>query len=122
MTPPSGDTRPPDPLAFAFAPIHKGALGVAVGLVTGSLIVAVTAFHVLVQPVGGPPLELLAQYFYGYTVTWFGALIGFLWGFLTGFVIAFFAAFVRNMTVAIYVFTLRTKAELQRTADFLDHI
>lgn len=121
MTSPSVG-RPPDPLTFAFAPIHKAALGVATGLVTGLLVFAVTAFHVIVQPVGGPPLELLAQYFHGYTVSWAGALLGFSWGFVTGFVIGFFAAFICNTTVALYVFALKTKAELERTADFLDHI
>ncbi|MBA2260859.1 MAG: hypothetical protein H0W18_18380 [Acidobacteria bacterium] len=122
MTTSTGSGRLHDPLAFAFAPIHKGALGVATGLVTGLFIFVVTVLHVIAQPAGGLPLELLGQYFHGYTVTWLGALVGFLWGVVTGFVMGFFGAFVRNTTVAIYVFTLKTKAELQRTADFLDHI
>ena len=122
MTSPGAGGRPHDPLAFAFQPIHKAALGVATGLVSGLLVFAVTVFHVIVQPVGGPPLELLAQYFHGYTVTWAGAFLGFSWGFVTGFVIGFFAAFVRNTTVAVYVFALKSKADLDQTADFLDHI
>lgn len=109
-------------VVFAFAPIHKMALGIATGAVFGLLIFAVTCFHVIGQPPHAPPLALLANYFYGYTITWQGALIGLLWGGVTGFVFGWFAAFVRNLTVALTVFALRTKAELNQTADFLDHI
>ena len=112
----------PDPLAFAFAPIHKAALGVAAGMVFGTLIFIVTAFHVGLHPIGGPNLNLLAQYFYGYDVSWIGAAIGFGWGAVTGFVMGWFGAFVRNLAVSISVFALKTKADLKRTADFLDHI
>jgi hypothetical protein len=31
-------------------------------------------------------------------------------------------AFVRNLVVTVTMFTLRTRAELERTSDFLDHI
>lgn len=109
-------------IAYAFAPIHKLALGVAVGLVTGLLLGAITLFHVALAPVEGPNLGLLAQYFYGYDITPAGAAIGAAWGFGTGFVFGWFMAFVRNLVVSIAVFTLRTKAELEETATFLDHI
>jgi hypothetical protein len=68
------------------------------------------------------PLGLLSQYFYGYSVTWPGALVGCFWGFITGFVAGWFLAFVRNLALTVAVFTLRTKAELAQTSDFLDHI
>jgi hypothetical protein len=55
-------------------------------------------------------------------VTWGGVGVGFAWGLLTGFVIGWFAGFVRNLVLAVSVFALRSKAELQQTADFLDHI
>jgi len=119
---PSADRVATDPLAFAFAPIHKAALGVAAGMVFGALIFIVTAFHVVLRPIGGPNLHLLAQYFYGYDVSWIGAAIGFGWGAVTGFVMGWFGAFVRNLAVSISVFALKTKADLKRTADFLDHI
>jgi hypothetical protein len=109
-------------LPFAFQPVHKRALGMAVGGVFGLVLFAVTAFHVILQPVGAPDLALLSEYFYGYKVTWEGAFIGLFWGFVTGFVMGWFVAFVRNFVIATKVFTLRAKAELKRTADFLDHI
>ena len=113
------------PLAFAFAPIHKLALGVAAGITFGLLMLVVTMVPVLAAGAGGDLemyLGLMNNYFYGYSVTPSGALVGTFWGFVVGFVAGFFAGFVRNLAVTIAVFALRTKAELSQTTDFLDHI
>lgn len=109
-------------LGFAFAPVHKRALGVAIGAVAGLAVFGVTAFAALVRPADPFPLDLLSQYFYGYDVSWTGALIGLFWGFFTGFVFGWFAAFVRNLVIATKVFVLKTRADLAQTKDFLDHI
>jgi hypothetical protein len=93
---------------------------VAVGLVVGLLVSAVTAFQVIAAPTDGPELSLLAQYFYGYSVSWQGAAIGAFWGFMTGFVAGWFMAFVRNFVLALWVIAVRANAEFQNT--FLDHI
>src|SRR5262245_13026585 len=105
------------PVALAFAPVHKRALGIAVGLVSGLGVFSVTAFHLLFRPANALDIGLLAQYFYGYSVTWRGAGVGFLWGFVTGFVSGWFVAFCRNFITAVIVFSLRTKAELAQTKD-----
>jgi len=110
------------PLDYATAPMHKQAFGIAVGLVAGLALFAVTAFHVIVQPANALNIGLLGQYFYGYEVTWRGAVIGFAWGMITGFVAGWFVAFVRNFVITVTMFALRTKAELEHTSDFLDHI
>jgi hypothetical protein len=112
----------PVSLTLAFAPVHKMALGVAVGTVFGLLIFAVTVFHIVLRPSAAPDIGLLAQYFYGYDVSWPGAFIGLFWGFATGFVMGWFVAFVRNFVIATRIFTLKAKADLVRTTDFLDHI
>lgn len=109
-------------LALAFAPIHKFALGVAVGMVGGLLLFVVTLAHVALDPAQGEFLALLGQYFYGYTVSTTGAFIGLFWGGVTGFVAGWFVGFVRNVAITVTVFALRTKAELKQTNDFLDHI
>jgi hypothetical protein len=109
-------------LARVFAPLHKRVFGTVIGLTAGVGVFLVTAFHVVVQPPGGPELELLANYFYGYEVTWRGSLIGAWWGFVAGFAAGFFAAFVRNFAMATWLFFVRTKAHLEETRDFLDHI
>jgi hypothetical protein len=121
-TPPKAKAALPPQLALAFAPVHKRALGVAVGLTVALVIFALTAFHVIGKPEHAPQIALLSQYFYGYEVTWRGALIGAFWGFVAGFVAGWFVAFVRNLVTAIFVFMVRARAELKQTADFLDHI
>ena len=109
-------------VGFAFAPVHKRALGIAIATVAGLGVFAVTAVAVLVHPDDPFPLDLLGQYFYGYHVSWTGAFVGLFWGFFTGFVFGWFAAFVRNLVIAMKAFVLRTKADLAQTRDFLDHI
>jgi hypothetical protein len=123
------DTQPakvkgalPPQLALAFAPVHKRALGIAVGLTVAFVLFGLTAFHVIGDSEHATQIELLSQYFYGYEVTWKGAFIGAFWGFVAGFVAGWFVAFVRNLVTAIFVFMVRAKAELKQTADFLDHI
>jgi hypothetical protein len=112
----------PEVLERAFAPLHKLAMGLSVGLTTGLLVFVATVFHVIVQPVDGPRIGLLSQYFYGYDVTWLGAVVGLWWGFVAGFAGGWFVTFLRNLLQAMWIFTTRTRAELAQSSDFLDHI
>lgn len=116
----SGAEDVPPSLALAFAPLHKRAFGVAIGAAAGLVFFAVTVIEVLRGVDIG--LYLLAEYFYGYSVSWAGAFIGLLWGFVVGFVAGWFIAFCRNLALAISIFISRTRGELHATADFLDHI
>ncbi|MHB1223771.1 MAG: hypothetical protein ACYC2G_06935 [Gemmatimonadaceae bacterium] len=109
-------------LRLAFAPLHKRAFGVAVGLAVGLAIFVVTAARLLAGPEGVTYLSLLSQFLAGYEESWIGALIGLGWGFAVGFVAGWFAAFVRNLVLATYLFLVRTRADLLATRDFLDHI
>jgi hypothetical protein len=125
--PPAGapadrEERLPPELALAFAPVHKRAFGVAVGAASGLVVFAATAVYLLRG--GHEPLNLalLAEYFYGYTVSWRGAFVGLLWGGAVGFVAGWFLAFCRNLAFAVSIWVLRTKSELAQTRDFLDHI
>ena len=105
-----------------FLPLHKWALGVAVGVTLALLVFGITAATLILRPQPALPLELLAQYFAGYRVTWLGALIGAAWGGFTGFFMGWFLAFTRNAVVAISIIYLRSRDELARTRSFLDHI
>jgi hypothetical protein len=109
-------------LVLAFSPLHKRAFGVAVGTAVGLVVFVLTVLALLRPPMRGPHLWLLRQYFYGYRVSLAGAFIGLGWGFLTGFVGGWFVAFCRNLVLAAMVFVARTRAELNQTRDFLDHI
>ena len=109
-------------LELAFAPLHKRAFGVAVGAAAAVFLFVLTVFHIAVQPEEAPNIALLSQYFYGYTVSWPGAVAGALWGFFTGYVAGWFLAFCRNVVLGIMLFIGRTRTELEATRDFLDHI
>lgn len=119
------DTRPESlepELLLAFAPVHKRAFGVALGVAVGLTIALVTIAGLLLDPEGEGHLVLLGQYFAGYAVSWAGAGIGAVWGMFVGFVAGWFVAFARNLAVATWIFVVRTRAEMRATRDFLDHI
>jgi hypothetical protein len=105
-----------------FAPIHKRCLGVAVGSVAALGLFLVTLVHMLRSPDAGYPLELLSQYFVGYSVSFSGAFVGLAWGFLVGFVAGWFLAFARNTVLGAFKLFFRSRAELAQTRGFLDHI
>lgn len=112
----------PATLDLVFAPLHKRAFGTAVGLALGLLLSLLTVLMILRAEQEPFPFGLLDQYFYGYDVTWPGALIALGWGFVVGFVGGWFFAFVRNLALAISLFAIRTRAQLAASRDFLDHI
>ena len=105
-----------------FAPLDKRALGIAVGVACAVLVFAITAIQILVDPRPAIDLNLLSHYFAGYSVSWPGALIGAAWAFAVGFCGGWFTAFTRNLVLALSLFFLRSKAELDASRDFLDHI
>lgn len=112
----------PTVAALAFAPIHKRALGVALGVVGALVVAGVTAFHVFFLEGEPTLLHLLGQFFAGYRPDVSGIFVGAFWGFVTCFVFGWFAAFVRNLAMATFLFVARTREELSQTRDFLDHI
>ena len=109
-------------MLFAFAPLHKRAFGVATGVAGAVVMVLLTVASIVLPGARAFPLGLLGQYFQGYSVTWPGVVIGAAWGFAVAFVAGWFAAFCRNFALAISAFLIRTKAELDSTREFLDHI
>jgi hypothetical protein len=118
----TSESRSADPVKAVFAPVHKRAFGIAIGVAAALLIFGVTALDLLFRPSPHIPLELLSQYFAGYDISWRGALIGAAWAGFVGFVAGWFFAFCRNLILTIVLFVVRSKAELAQTRDFLDHI
>lgn len=123
------DGPTPDEPAFpprarlAFAPLHKRAFGLAVGAATAVAIAGATLIYLWRGHLNeGPGIWLLQNYLAGYRVSLPGALIGGAWGLFIGFVAGWFFAFCRNLALAFSVFTLRIRAELNQSRDFLDHI
>ena len=107
----------------SFARMDKPAMGIALGTVSGLLFFVATLWLVVKGgEVVGPNLQLLSQYFFGYTVSVKGAFIAFFYGFFWGFLFGWFFAYLRNLLVALYLFRVRKKAERLRLRDFVDHI
>ena len=113
----------PRSAALLFIPIDKRAFGTAIGVASAALVAAVTIAVIA----GGDAdmkkgLALLSHYFSDYSVSFTGAVVGALWAFAAGFVVGWLIAFTRNLSLAVSLFLLRSRAELGETSDFLDHI
>ena len=108
-------------LPAVFARMDPLGLATAVGSVCGLLIFFATLW-LAIQ--GGPAsvyLKLLNQFFFGYTVTVKGAIIGLAYGFSWGFLVGWLIAYLRNFAIAFYIYRIRRKVELLTFRDFLDH-
>jgi len=81
--------------------------GVVTGLVFGLVVFVATNWLVLKggpigpdgQPVVGPHLGLLGQYFIGYRVSFWGSIIGFAYGVAVGFVGGYLVSTIYNWIV-----------------------
>lgn len=111
----------PESTALLFEPLDKRAFGAAVGIASALLVGGATAL-VMVQADTWQGLGLLSNYFADYTVSWPGVFVGAAWAFGVGFVLGWLMAFTRNFTLAVSLFMLRSRVELDETSDFLDHI
>jgi hypothetical protein len=83
--------------------------GIVAGLVAGLGLFIATNWLILKggpvgpegEPVIGPHLWLLNNYFPGYSVTFVGSLVGLAYGFAVGFAVGFLVATVYNWIVAL---------------------
>jgi hypothetical protein len=110
-------------LARTFARMDKLAFATAVGSVSGLLLFLATVWLVIKGGhVVGPNLRLLSQYFAGYTVSVKGAFIAFSYSFVWGFLFGWLLAYLRNLSLALYIYGVKRKAELLSLKDFFDHL
>ena len=108
-------------LVQAFAKLDRTALGVALGTLCGLAVFVATNFLLLKGGENvGQNLQLLSQYFIGYSVTFAGSLIGFAYGFIFGFILGWATAFLRNLLLAIYLHIVRLKANMSSVQEFID--
>lgn len=108
-------------LPSVFPRMDKLGIATAVGLVCGFLIFLATIWLVIKGGTAGLYLQLLNQYFFGYSVTVKGALIGMAYGFSWGFLLGWLFAYLRNFFMAYYIYRIKRTAELLTFRDFLDH-
>lgn len=85
MTP---QPRQNDEVSHTLMRIKAAALALVCGLIGGVGLFAMTVWLVIKDgPQAGQHLELLSNYFVGYSVTWPGAFVGLLYGAMTGWVV-----------------------------------
>jgi protoporphyrinogen oxidase len=107
----------------SFARMEKTAMGIALGTVSGLLFFVATLWLVVKGgEVVGPNLQLLSQYFFGYTVSVKGAFVALFYGFLWGFLFGWLFAYLRNLMLALYIIRVKKKAERLSLMDFVDHL
>ncbi len=110
-------------LIRAFARMDKLAIATAVGSVSGLLFFLSTIWLVIKGgDVVGPTLELLSQYFVGYTVTVSGAFMSFGYAFVWGFLFGWLFAYLRNLLLAFYIYHIKKKTEILSLLDFFDNL
>jgi protoporphyrinogen oxidase len=104
-----------------FPKLDAPALGLSLGLMTGVLLAVITLFA---WQQGDPgvvtAVELINQFYPGYTVTLLGAVIGFLYAFVTGYLVGWFFAFLRNVTTAFYLSLLYRSTEKNLRQQFFE--
>jgi hypothetical protein len=82
--------------------LKAGILGLVFGLIFGIGLFSMTAILLVEEgPNTGYHLNLLGNYFIGYTVTWKGAFVGFLWAFGLGMMIGWSIGVIYNSVVTL---------------------
>ena len=117
------DTRSPSDqlLVQTFARLDRMALGVALGAACGLAIFFATNFLILKGGENvGQNLQLLSQYFFGYSVTLTGSIIGLAYGLIAGFVLGWSLAFTRNLFMSVYLHIIRLRTSMSSVHEFMD--
>ena len=110
-------------LMRVFARMDKLAFATAIGSVAGLLIFLATIWVVIKSgPDIGLKLQLLSQYFVGYTVTVQGAFIGFGYSFGWFFLFGWLYAYLHNFFFSYHIYRIKKRAELLSFRDFIDHL
>lgn len=105
-----------------FAKVDCLAFGLATGILFAAIIFLATNFLLLKGGEHvGPNLNLISQYFFGYSVTFAGSFVGLLYGFGSGFIIGWVSAFLRNLTIRVYLHFMKFKGRIAAIGGSLDN-
>ena len=99
MTP---QPRQTDEISQTLARIKADALALVCAVIGGVGLFAMTVWLVVEDgPQAGQHLQLLSNYFVGYSVTWPGAFVGLLYGTMTGGVVGWIIGRIYNVVVNV---------------------
>ena len=105
-----------------FSRMDKLGFATAIGSVSGIAVFLMTIWLLIKGgDTVGPHLQLLNQFFFGYTVTLQGAFIGMAYSFFWGFLWGWIFAYLRNFFMGFVVYRLKKQLEMISFNDFLDH-
>ena len=111
-----------DVIIKTFKRMDKLGLAVAIGAVSGLSIFLATLFLIIKGgDVVGPNLQILDQFFIGYSVSFKGAFIGMFYSFFWGFLFGWAFAYLRNLLLAMFIYRVKKRLEMLTFRDFLDH-
>ena len=89
-------------ISRALARIRTGALAIVCAMIGGVGLFVMTAWLLIKDgPHVGQHLQLLSNYFMGYSVTWWGSVVGLIYGALTGGVVGWAIGTIYNKVVGI---------------------
>jgi len=109
-------------LTGVFPKLDRVALGLSLGTLSGIALSLVTMLLVLRGgEVVGPNLQLLSQYFPGYSVTAGGSVLGLAYGFAAGFLGGWIFAFLKNGLTFFYMAAKYRSAERSLLKKLLDY-
>lgn len=109
-------------LARAFPKLDGVAFGFSMGILCGfGLLLATLVLILKGGDVVGPRLQLLSEYFPGYSVTPGGSVLGLVYGFLTGLIGGWGFAFLRNGFQFLYMAAKYRSAERLILRKLLDY-
>lgn len=93
----TAEVREEELIKHAVVRLNGSVLGFVIGAVFALAIFAATNFLVLKGgEVVGPHLQLLDQFYWGYSVTFFGSFVGAAYAFATGYVVGLFIGWIYN--------------------------
>ncbi len=109
-------------LVRTFSRMDKLGFATALGTVAGVGVFLATLWLILKGGVTvGPHLDLLGQFFLGYTVSFTGALVGAAYAFTWGFLWGWLFAYIRNFALGLVIYRMKKQMEMLSFRDFLDH-
>ena len=89
-----------DEISHALARIRTGALAIVCAMIGGAGLFVMTAWLLIKDgPQVGQHLRLLSIYFIGYSVTWWGSVVGLFYGALCGGAIGWAVGMIYNKVV-----------------------
>jgi hypothetical protein len=93
---------PRDEISHAIARLQANVLALVCALIGGVGLFGITIWLVIKDgPQAGLHLQLLSNYFIGYSVTWMGSFIGLFYGAVTGWLIGWTIGTIYNKIVGI---------------------